>query len=119
MTCWMESIQKTGGKIFFRELIDRFPKGCNIISLNNAMTSGIIKVLYEELHEQQRMLYKIASYGEIQFQTLFQDIILCHVHQEPRRIGVEAAKLVLKMNEKKYYDNQTRLILKTVIQGGV
>lgn len=107
-----------GGQTVVRKVIDRFPKGCNIISLNNAMTSGIIKVLFEELNEEQRELYKIASYGKIQFQIQFQDIILCYLQQEPRKIGAEVAKLVIKMNEKKYYDNQTKLILKTIIQGG-
>ncbi|KAF1302628.1 MULTISPECIES: LacI family DNA-binding transcriptional regulator [Enterococcus] len=107
-----------GGEILFREIIDRFPNGCNIISLNNAMTTGIIKAIYERLPQDQRESYKIASYGKIQFQNLFQNFILCYVQQEPREIGIEAAKLVIRMNEKKYYENQTRLVMKTVIQGG-
>ena len=81
----------------FPQIRASYPNGCGIISLNNAMTEGVIRAMEKNGHrynEHKKALYPIASYGKIKFQSIFTDIIVSSVYQNPYQLGVEAAELL-------------------------
>jgi len=81
----------------FTQIRASYPNGCGIISLNNAMTEGIIRAMEKSGHrynEYQKALYPVASYGKMKFQSIFTDIIISSVYQNPYQLGVEAAGLL-------------------------
>lgn len=85
-----------GGKRAMKEILQKFPDGCRIISLNNAMTSGMIDYIYSEVPEEKRSEILISSYGRINLQGLFKSNIVYFVEQYPYQIGVETAKILQK-----------------------
>ncbi|KAF1302630.1 MULTISPECIES: LacI family DNA-binding transcriptional regulator [Enterococcus] len=85
--------EKNAKKIFSKIRTD-FPNGCGIISLSNTMTSGIITEMYENFSDKDRVLYPIASYGQITFQQIFSKNIITFVKQNPYELGIEVASLL-------------------------
>ena len=95
--------EKSAHRLFY-ELKKIYPKGCGIISLNNTMTDGFLRGIYEENNGENSgentRLYPIASYGQVQFHTIFNENVLVAIKQFPYQLGIETAKLIQGYNEK-------------------
>lgn len=105
-----------GGKKVISKIVKQYPQGCGIISLNNAMTSGMIDYLYSHLSEMERNKYLIASYGRIDLQKLFKKNIKCFVEQYPYQIGVEGGKLIQQFKDTGEVFEEVRYISSSILK---
>lgn len=105
-----------GGEQVLERIIRDYPRGCSIISLNNAMTTGIINKLYTLLDESSRDKYPLASYGAIKFHKLFSRNIKCFVEQKPYEIGKEVAFALNTLNEEKSTEFENIYIQSSIIK---